>query len=415
MYVYTPLNHDKKTIRLLWPEFSGDAASPIRGCLREFELESAPPFKALSYTWGDPEPTYEILIRNGETEYQKFSVRQNLHQFLMMKTGGMESYLWIDQICINQANVHERNHQVQQMADIYKSAQAALCWLGPGFPDSDKVMADLGNTAEIDRVMTLSKKEFKRQRLPFLRSLREAFRTFFAVPYFSRIWIMQEVLLSRHRIMILGNDTLDWGPSHASESTQGQSFDWVMANFQGVDKVFPRYEIMPFLMLDGKMSIDNSHGITWTWVRALDFSVSAECVEPRDRFFALLGLVCEACRIPVDYSMDLVDIIRSMLLKEIEFESCGKKASLEDFLHILRTGIECRDRFKLEAALTDKQLRNFVADNAVAIVQAMEPHRPNLRFTTFRALFFTLARAHQLSDFRFLKGAEYSKGFRKAI
>ena len=49
--------------------------------------------------------------------------------------------LWIDAICINQSDIQERNAQVRQMLDIYKSATRMVVWLGEGDRDSDKATA----------------------------------------------------------------------------------------------------------------------------------------------------------------------------------------------------------------------------------------------------------------------------------
>jgi hypothetical protein len=39
-------------------------------------------------------------------------------------------YFSIDAICIDQQNVKERNHQVQQMSAIYSTATEVIAWLG---------------------------------------------------------------------------------------------------------------------------------------------------------------------------------------------------------------------------------------------------------------------------------------------
>ena len=38
--------------------------------------------------------------------------------------------LWNDAVCIDQENMAERNHQVRQMADIYRQARYVLIWAG---------------------------------------------------------------------------------------------------------------------------------------------------------------------------------------------------------------------------------------------------------------------------------------------
>ncbi|OAL43075.1 heterokaryon incompatibility, partial [Pyrenochaeta sp. DS3sAY3a] len=85
-----------------------------------------PSYSCLSYMWGDPEEQHAILI-NGKT----FKVRRNLWDFLRVaQTKLFNNFLWIDALCIDQQNTQERNHQVQQMGNIYSRAKTVLLWLG---------------------------------------------------------------------------------------------------------------------------------------------------------------------------------------------------------------------------------------------------------------------------------------------
>lgn len=38
--------------------------------------------------------------------------------------------LWVDQICINQKDIRERDQQVMLMRDIYATSQMVCVWLG---------------------------------------------------------------------------------------------------------------------------------------------------------------------------------------------------------------------------------------------------------------------------------------------
>jgi hypothetical protein len=122
LYVHEPLDTTKRQIRLLeirrggaQVEFSivvqdGDTSSPYRP-----PVETA--YWALSYVWGPPTPTYNILI-----DGKRFPIRANLYHFLQNYLrfpvpppwGGEadvalgEDRLWIDQICIDQSNLQER-------------------------------------------------------------------------------------------------------------------------------------------------------------------------------------------------------------------------------------------------------------------------------------------------------------------
>jgi hypothetical protein len=94
-----------------------------------FNLDSCPPYTALSYVWGEQADRFarmEITISG-----YRFRVRRNLWNFLQQaksnrmmfqqdnNSSQMSEYLWIDALCIDQDNITERNHQVKLMREIY--------------------------------------------------------------------------------------------------------------------------------------------------------------------------------------------------------------------------------------------------------------------------------------------------------
>lgn len=97
----------------------------------------------LSYMWGPLEdPTFEILI-NGKT----FRVRKNLWDFLQLaRPKYADQPYWIDALCIDQTDTAERNHQVQQMGQIFLQAVHVTIWLGK-HPTMGLVLAALGGSA----------------------------------------------------------------------------------------------------------------------------------------------------------------------------------------------------------------------------------------------------------------------------
>lgn len=174
-YKYAPLP-SPNCIRLLQVVPSTDD-TVIQCSLTPFELANAPPFQALSYTWGSPlmtlKPTSfpkspevhdplqnlralrsikgEIPYVYGESESESpirqhaiicdkrmIKVTTNLRDALRMlanPTGplniaSLPSYYWIDALCVNQENVLERSDQVARMAEIFKRADNVIVWLG---------------------------------------------------------------------------------------------------------------------------------------------------------------------------------------------------------------------------------------------------------------------------------------------
>ncbi|KAJ4289069.1 hypothetical protein N0V90_011411 [Kalmusia sp. IMI 367209] len=58
------------------------------------------------------------------------SVTKNLYDALRhIRSENSNREIWVDALCINQADVKERNHQVSLMGDIYSSAELVINWL----------------------------------------------------------------------------------------------------------------------------------------------------------------------------------------------------------------------------------------------------------------------------------------------
>lgn len=85
-------------------------------------------YTAVSHTWGDGRSSRQILV-NG----RPVLIRSNLYDFLEVmerRRDDADQLLWIDQLCIDQDQTVERNHQVQLMADIFSRAEQVIAWLG---------------------------------------------------------------------------------------------------------------------------------------------------------------------------------------------------------------------------------------------------------------------------------------------
>jgi hypothetical protein len=178
-YSYQPLDTSRQQIRLLKvvPAHSGQ----IDGHLRIFNFEDVPLFTALSYTWGPKGDEKSILIDGGS-----MLVRHNLYDFLEgFRSKENLTWIWIDQICINQDATKERNHQVQLMEQVYHGAEEVLIWLGRD--EDDGTAFKPIETVEIGG-----------QRQWSLQS-DQALQKALNVPYWERHWIIQEIVLARTR------------------------------------------------------------------------------------------------------------------------------------------------------------------------------------------------------------------------
>ncbi|KAK0644079.1 heterokaryon incompatibility protein-domain-containing protein [Cercophora newfieldiana] len=123
---------------------------------------------------------------------------------------GRTAYLWIDALCIDQENTHEKSLQVGFMDVIYGRAERVLIWLGPREPNEDVLWAleefvpSLYRMVSQDTQGAYKKKSLSLTDHVFTRSLGEescerwrmslfALISFFSRScWFSRGWVAQE-------------------------------------------------------------------------------------------------------------------------------------------------------------------------------------------------------------------------------
>jgi hypothetical protein len=126
-YSYDPLigPREIRLIRFL-------RTSPPAWTIIQINLDKAPPYVALSYTWGSGVANNAIHV-----DGQEMAVSENLYAALKMLQYFLGvRYLWVDAICINQTDLAERSQQVGLMNAIYRSADSVIAWLGPEADDS---------------------------------------------------------------------------------------------------------------------------------------------------------------------------------------------------------------------------------------------------------------------------------------
>jgi hypothetical protein len=110
------------------------------GSLYEASIDSVPEYFALSYTWGDATVSEYIKL-----DGNRFGIGANCAAALRrMLRGKMEVHIWVDAICINQADtpeaLDERSGQVAMMDEIYKASSRVNVHLGEGDRDTEVAM-----------------------------------------------------------------------------------------------------------------------------------------------------------------------------------------------------------------------------------------------------------------------------------
>lgn len=348
-FVHTPLNFKNREIRLLTIEPSSDPESPIQITIKHIDFSShvhaltgyqeekdrlkirgrprsewnsetlynefskeTLPFVALSYTWGSEFPAQDILVTSPECRGW-LSVRQNLYEFLKTRRTCDSTWFWIDQICINQGKDDEKTHQVNQMAEIY-SAAAVEVWLGSEFEGSDKlidliVRESVLSTQKPRPKLSVDKHGFSTH-IPCLQRLMSN-------PYWSRLWITQEIVLGKVVDIRVGSKTLPWDAFYSG----WRRVDDAWASMDDASRV-DEFDRQDRLWAIERMR-NYSFEIDWWDIWSL--SSGSECSDSRDLVFGTMGMLRPSLRILPDYSMQPQDVLLMLLPKIVEAVSSSAK------------------------------------------------------------------------------------------
>ena len=267
-YVYKPLQSDLN-IRLIHLKPATDPEAEIVLYLSEHHITRAPRYEALSYTWGDASDVRDITIITPITTSGSLpgsdsqdhdakqvaelevSSQQNLPPTTLSVTYSCYSALrrlrnsttprriWIDAICINQDDVQERNSQISLMYLIYHLCIRLVIDVGDASPTSNAAIdfivqyhqhRDAGELDE-DGVYDIATG----------LHIRDIICEFYARPWFSRVWVLQEVFLGAGKfrwesarlpaLLNCGGRSVQWSnfkPLHINvdSSPAGETENW---------------------------------------------------------------------------------------------------------------------------------------------------------------------------------------------
>lgn len=211
-YVYDSLKGEY-VFRLVYLE-PGRGSDKLHCSIHIYPLSTAPAYEALSYVWGHSEQTCQMRC-NGKVVFITPTLEVALQRLRLRRTYRL---LWIDQLCIDQSNIEERNQQVNIMNTIYERAARVLIWLGPA--DDEKAALAFDFIHEIhDRKPTaidLHAFEFPPDHVLTARDLPprssrkwDALRSMSDLPYFTRAWVVQELIVaSEARVLWVVNELL---------------------------------------------------------------------------------------------------------------------------------------------------------------------------------------------------------------
>jgi hypothetical protein len=243
---------------------------------------------------------------------QDLVVWQNLWLALrQLRLGATRRMIWIDAICINQANTTERNHQVSQMSKIHSCAKQVLVWLGPGTGFSDQAMRFLVDVAD-GTIPTL-----ECDKLVF-REHWEAVEQLCESEYWKRLWIIQEVVLARKVLVMWGAAVLPFTAFNTVCDRITLLKDPRNWNYRFILELPDN--TLPAKLFQRRGEARMSDG-TAPLLDLMAIFLHAACKDEKNKVFGLLSLSNSCCRdsMPVEYSRSAYDLYNKAFSHHVEY------------------------------------------------------------------------------------------------
>jgi hypothetical protein len=266
---YGDLDTSKKQLRLI-EILPGPINNPVECKLAVHNWNTAK-YDALSYAWGG----HLVLRRFIKLDNRTYLVTDSVYQALRELRHADESrLLWIDAVCINQADLTERKEQVQAMRQIYTHAEQVIVWLGrapQGASNDFKMFRKLEDHTNEEKFEILSTSSTWKNVLTDITTRK----------WWTRVWVLQEVVANKNVIIRVGKDELTWQAMSSvilfCNSNLTSSFD-VHEGIHGFIKVVSELQ---------STSEDPRFGL----LQHADTFRNRQATDARDKLYALIGLL----------------------------------------------------------------------------------------------------------------------------
>ncbi|KAH8742593.1 heterokaryon incompatibility protein-domain-containing protein [Diaporthe sp. PMI_573] len=340
-YTYTSIYGSQQTreIRVI-DILPGNGDEELSCLIRHVSLFDDPQFDAISYCWGGQAPSRPILC-DGLSQL----ITENLHDALRcFRSPDQVATLWADGICMNQKDNREKSDQVLLMRYIYSQAREVKVWLGSADNDVD-VTEVVGSIAQLNRLAhyyseklsvpmddlydirsqrwasAMDDMESELQQGPRLESLFN----FLAHPWFSRMWIVQEVALAHGNAWVYyGGVRIRW-----SEIVDAFFFSVQCRKLMAAALVSDadKSQLMQGITALAKTAVtvkadSTGDGVGLFWL--LHTNKSAMATDPRDKIYGVLGIANNTSIngtdpfITPDYDLDAAALYQQVSEKFLE-------------------------------------------------------------------------------------------------
>ncbi|KAK3312532.1 heterokaryon incompatibility protein-domain-containing protein [Apodospora peruviana] len=309
----------------------------------EYKVYRGPDYTGVSYCWdkpsssgGDKKTTIHIDGRPFEVQHTVYAILRAMRREFSLK------HVWIDSICINQTDEREKSSQVQLMRLIYENATSTVGWLrGPSNPDpgggfgtrwqdikdfwwsrespeyrAREMLGRINSTMYVHQQDGQPPGGGTGDLTTFLETMPgspqkdwKALEGLITNPYFTRVWIIQEVVVAKHVTLWYGGQIIPWDLFARAMAVLGsKGFAWkvivyLMRNGDGSLRPFELPGIHNGLVLEnlrrwyrrpGFLSSKGSTEKMLSLEDTLKLCMRFESTWDVDRIYALLGVASDS-------------------------------------------------------------------------------------------------------------------------
>ncbi|KAL8751690.1 MAG: hypothetical protein Q9184_005989 [Pyrenodesmia sp. 2 TL-2023] len=286
-------------------------------------------YTALSYVWGDP-AFVESIRCNGKA----FRTTKNLYIALKyLRRTDVAVNLWIDQICINQNDLEEKTHQVVLMSKIYQRAWSTIVWLGEEADNSRNAHDAIRAVNEALQYHTAegapTTEDFERLALPVPGSPAwYDVGKLLGRPWFQRLWIIQEAVLSHDVRFICGRVCIPWKDlSIFAICMIDNDLGGILALDVSAEHEAHESGLTRIRMIDRMIDYEWTHPRQSALLGALVDGRGSRATDPRDKVFGIMGMT--ATPLHPDYTSPVTEIYTEAARKILH----AAASNLIDLLH----------------------------------------------------------------------------------
>ena len=349
-YIYENIDSHKGEVRILvlLPGFWQDDITCQLGTV---SLEEKPFYETLSYVWGSLSDTKPITLQGCVAQ-----VVVNLEAALRhIRRTDASCFLWVDSLCIDQQNNHEKSQQVAMMGRIYGACSRVYIWLGEPSPsaqekrrrnllrkaaqeaghDPFRMVHHFSDNKHISELSCFRPSKLRKKKLIFsekaeFKAIWKAFMEPVRSPWWSRFWCVQESLLPRKAEVVFGRWQVSLSvikkavtnhrrhlTSCCSEAAANMPddhswyYDTLLLNLSQLRPGAPVVSDLSDKCEDSRPYSD------------LDSVLRAyrhkDCKDPRDKVYGILGLIDQSKHsgISPDYSLSVAQVYTNAMISVI--------------------------------------------------------------------------------------------------